>query len=176
MREYRENGFPITIVRPSHTYDQTLLPFRGGYTMLHRLRAGKPIIIHGDGTSLWVMTHHRDFAKAFVGMLGRSQAIGETYHITSDEVLTWNQIARTMAEAAGAAPNFVHVSRLHGNPVLDEIRCVSVNTALIDQHIHNDTSDGNAKFIEPINKPFDDCYWQSLGKRHKEKRGEFCIR
>lgn len=111
MRAYREEGFPMTIVRPSHTYDKTLLPFHGRYTVVDRMRQGKPVVVHGDGTSLWVLTHHRDFAKAFVGLLGDPRTLGETYHITSDEVLTWNQIFRIVARAAGVEdPKLVHVS------------------------------------------------------------------
>ena len=112
LRAYREQGFPMTIVRPSHTYDRTLLPFdphRAGYTVLKRMLARKPIVVHGDGTSLWVLTHHRDFAKGFVGLLGQPKAIGETFHITSDEVLTWNQIFTIVGEAAGVTPTLVHV-------------------------------------------------------------------
>lgn len=107
---YREDGFPFTIVRPSHTYDRTMLPFNGGYTVIQRMRAGKPVIVHGDGTSLWVLTHHRDFAKGFVPLLGNNHAIGESIHITSDELLTWNQIYQICAEAAGVPnPKLVHV-------------------------------------------------------------------
>lgn len=98
--EYRSNGFPITIVRPSHTYDQTLLPFHGGYTMVDRMRNGKPVIVHGDGTSLWVLTHHADFARGFLGLLGNPHAIGDSFHITSDELLSWNQIYQLIAAAA----------------------------------------------------------------------------
>ncbi len=101
--------FPATIVRPSHTYDQTKLPLQGGYTMVDRMRRGDPVIVHGDGSSLWTLTHHRDFAKGFVGLLGNPHAIGETFHITSDEVLTWNQIYETIGRAAGALPRLVHV-------------------------------------------------------------------
>ncbi|MFP4343424.1 MAG: SDR family oxidoreductase [Anaerolineales bacterium] len=116
VRAFREERFPMTIVRPSHTYDRTLLPVRGGWTVIDRLRRGEPVIVHGDGTSLWVLTHHRDFARAFVGLLGNPHAIGEPFHITSDEFLTWNQIYRLLAEAAGvASPQLVHVpSRLIG--------------------------------------------------------------
>jgi nucleoside-diphosphate-sugar epimerase len=104
-----EEGFPYTIMRPSHTYDRTLLPFHGGFTDVARMRAGKPVVVHGDGTSLWTMTHHRDFAVGFVGLLGNPQAIAEIYHITSDELLSWNQIYTIVAQAAGAEPNLVHV-------------------------------------------------------------------
>ncbi len=89
---YRKRKFPYTIVRPSHTYDRRLLPFDGGYTIVDRMRKGKPVVVLGDGTSIWTLTHHTDFAKGFVGLLGNSHAIAESYHITSDEWLTWNQI------------------------------------------------------------------------------------
>jgi nucleoside-diphosphate-sugar epimerase len=110
IQEYRTNKFPITIVRPSHTYDKTLLPFQGGWTVVDRMRKGQPILVHGDGTSLWVLTHHKDFAKGFVPLLGNSHAIGEAFHITSDEILNWNQIHEILGQAAGAPPlNLVHV-------------------------------------------------------------------
>ena len=110
VRAYREEKYPITIVRPSHTYDKTLLPFEGGYTSFKRLLDGKPVLVHGDGTSIWVLTHHHDFARAFVPLLGNSHAIGEAYHITSDEWLTWNQIFDIVADAAGVKANKVHVA------------------------------------------------------------------
>lgn len=106
---YRDEGFPATIVRPSHTYDKTMVPFEGGWTVLGRMRKGKPIVVHGDGTSLWTLTHHLDFARGFVPLLGHPAAIGEAFHITSDEVLTWNQIAGTLAAAAGVTADIVHV-------------------------------------------------------------------
>ncbi len=110
LRAYREEKFPMTVVRPSHTYDKTLCPIEGGYTMIDRMRKGQKIIVHGDGTSLWTMTHHKDFAKGFVGLLGHNRAIGDTFHITSDEVLTWDQIYRLLARAAGVeSPQLVHV-------------------------------------------------------------------
>lgn len=105
----RLNNFPATVVRPSHTYDRTLLPFHGGYTIIDRIRRGKPLLIHGDGTSLWTLTHHRDFARAFLGLLGESRAIGEAYHITSDEWLTWNEIARLLGNAVGVEAQLAHV-------------------------------------------------------------------
>ena len=106
---YREQGFPATIVRPSHTYDKTLVPFGGGWTVLGRMLAGKPVIVHGDGTSLWTMTHHDDFARAFVPLLGHPRTLGEAIHITSDDVLTWNQIAEVLAAALGVTARLVHV-------------------------------------------------------------------
>ena len=111
--EYRKNGFPITIVRPSHTYD-TVIPVAIGswtdYTIIDRMKKGQEVIIHGDGTSLWTVTHSDDFAKAFVGLLGHQQAIGHAFHITSDELLNWNQIYEAVAEAAGAELNAVHIT------------------------------------------------------------------
>jgi nucleoside-diphosphate-sugar epimerase len=109
MRSLDRDGFPVTIVRPSHTYDRTTLPVDGGYTVLNRMRQGKKVIVHGDGSSLWTLTHHRDFAKGFVPLLGNSAAIGQAFHITSDELLTWNQIFEILAEAAGTKPSIVHV-------------------------------------------------------------------
>ena len=107
---YRSDGFPATIVRPSHTYDRTSVPLSGGWTDIDRMRRGRDVVVHGDGTSLWTLTHHTDFAKAFVGLLGHPQAIGDSFHITSDEVLTWNQVYETMAAAAGVTPRLVHVA------------------------------------------------------------------
>jgi nucleoside-diphosphate-sugar epimerase len=106
---YRQEKYPITIVRPSHTYDRTLLPMDGGYTVVDRMLRGKKVIVHGDGSSLWTLTHHADFAKGFVGLLGNARAIGEAVHITSDEWLTWNQIFEIVAHAAGTKARIVHV-------------------------------------------------------------------
>ena len=110
MQAYRDEKFPVTIVRPSHTYDQTMIPLHGRYTMIDRMRRGKKVIAHGDGASLWTLTHHRDFAKGLVGLLGNSHALGDAFHITSDEILTWNQIYEIVAQAAGAQAQIVHVA------------------------------------------------------------------
>ena len=110
VRAYRDEGLPMTIVRPSHTYDKTLLPFDGGWTVVDRMRRGAGVVVPGDGTSLWTLTHQRDFAHAFVGLLGHPAAIGDSFHITSDEWLTWNQIFATVADAAGVEPKLVHVA------------------------------------------------------------------
>ena len=109
VQAYRAAKFPMTIVRPSHTYDKTLLPFDGGYTVVDRMRKGQPVVVHGDGTSLWTLTHHADFAVGFVGLLGHPGAIGESFHITSDEWLSWNQIYEIVARAARAEARLVHV-------------------------------------------------------------------
>jgi nucleoside-diphosphate-sugar epimerase len=110
LSAHRDEGFPVTIVRPSHTYDCTLLPSHGGWTVVERMRRGKPVIVHGDGTSLWTLTHHDDFARAFLALLGNPAAIGEAFHITSDEVLTWNAIHQLLAQAAGVEASIVHVT------------------------------------------------------------------
>jgi nucleoside-diphosphate-sugar epimerase len=109
VRAYREEQFPITIVRPSHTYDHTYLPIHGNWTVVDRMLRGEKVIVHGDGTSLWTLTHNTDFARGFVGLFGNSHAIGEVFHITSDEWLTWNQIHEIIAKAAGTTANIVHI-------------------------------------------------------------------
>jgi nucleoside-diphosphate-sugar epimerase len=109
VRAYREEKYPITIVRPSHTYDRTLLPIDGGWTAVDRMLRGQKVIVHGDGTSLWTLTHHADFARGLVGLLGNSHAIGEAVHITSDEWLSWNQIFEIIARAAGTEARIAHV-------------------------------------------------------------------
>jgi len=106
---YREEGYPVTVVRPSHTYDETHVPLEGGWTAVDRMRRGEPVVVHGDGTSLWTLTHHTDFARDFVPLLGNPRTLGEAFHITSDDVLTWDQIARALGAAAGAEPHIVHV-------------------------------------------------------------------
>jgi nucleoside-diphosphate-sugar epimerase len=109
LKAYREEKFPFTIVRPSHTYDKTLLPMHGGYTVIDRMRKGQKVIVHGDGTSLWTLTHHADFAKGLVGLLGDQRSIGEAFHITSDELLSWNQIHEILARAAGTQARLIHI-------------------------------------------------------------------
>lgn len=109
MELHHEQNFPVTIVRPSHTYDRTMVPCRGGWTTIDRMRRGKKVIVHGDGTSIWPLTYHADFAKGFTGLLGHPKAIGEAFHITSDEWLTWNQINQLLADAAGAFFDPVYV-------------------------------------------------------------------
>jgi len=115
VKEYRENGFPVTIVRPSYTYNKTTIPFlfnsrEHRWTIVDRMKKGKKIIVPGDGTSLFTVTHNSDFAKGFVGLLGNYQSIGHAFHITSDEVLTWDQIAHAIGAAARVEPDIIHVS------------------------------------------------------------------
>lgn len=120
MKMYREQGFPVTIIRPSHTYDERSIPLgvhgdMGSWQVIKRMIDGKPVIIHGDGTSLWTMTHNSDFAKGFVGLMGNVHAIGEAFQITSDETLTWNQIYAIIADALGVQlkPYYVPSDFLH---------------------------------------------------------------
>ncbi len=112
MRAYIDEGFPVTIVRPSHTYD-TRIPIAVGnwasYVIPKRMVDGKPVVVHGDGTSLWTLTHAEDFARGFVGLLGHPQSIGHAFHITSDFVLTWNQIYEQIGAALGVTPKLVHI-------------------------------------------------------------------
>ena len=115
MKLYREEGFPVTIVRPSHTYDERSIPLgahgeKGSYSVIKRMLEGKPVIIHGDGTSLWTITHNSDFAKGFVGLMGNIHAIGEAVQITSDESVTWNQIYQIIADSLHVKLNAVHVA------------------------------------------------------------------
>jgi nucleoside-diphosphate-sugar epimerase len=114
LAEFRDSQFPMTIVRPSFTYGLTMIPagyqsWQHPWTTVDRMRRGKKTIVHGDGTSLWTMTHNTDFARAFVGLFGNPHAIGQAVHITSDEVLTWNQVYQAIGRAAGAEPDIVHI-------------------------------------------------------------------
>ena len=106
MERYRNDGFPVTIVRPSHTYDERSVPLGvhgngGSWQVVKRIKEGKPVIIHGDGSSLWTITHNSDFAKAYAGLIGNPKAIGEAFHITSDESVPWNDIYKAIADALG---------------------------------------------------------------------------
>jgi len=112
LQAYREEGFPVTIVRPSLTYDPQFPIAIGGwgcYTLADRLLRGLPIIVHGDGSSLWVVTHAEDFARGFVGLVGNTLALGHAFHITTDEVLTWDQIYREIAAGLGVEARIVHI-------------------------------------------------------------------
>ena len=110
VAEYRVTGYPVTIVRPSHTYDRTMLPTLGGWTDIERMRRGAPVVVHGDGSSLWTITHSRDFAVGFVGLFGHPAALGEAFHITGGEAPTWDAIYRALGAAAGVEPVLAHVT------------------------------------------------------------------
>ncbi len=114
MSAYRNDGFPVTIIRPSHTYGDTSVPVsvhgkKGSWQVLERIRTGKPVIVHGDGLSLWTFTHNSDFAKAFIGVMDNPHAIGEAVHITSDETITWNAAFASIGKAMGIEPNLIHI-------------------------------------------------------------------
>ncbi|MFC2118167.1 NAD-dependent epimerase/dehydratase family protein [Bacteroidota bacterium] len=109
LKQFREKKFPLTIVRPSHTYDMTKIPLHGGYTTIDRMKKGKKVIIHDDGKSLWTLTYHKDFAKGFCGLPGKSETIGQAYNITSDEYLSWNEICKIIAGAIDVSPEIVHI-------------------------------------------------------------------
>lgn len=107
--EGKKSSFPYTIVRPSHTYDKTSIPILGKWTTLHRMKNNLPVVVAGDGTSLWTLTHHRDFAVGLVGLLGKKESINEAYHITSDEWLSWNQIYQHLGKALAVSPQLIPV-------------------------------------------------------------------
>ncbi len=109
MQMFHEENFPLTICRPSHTYDKTRFPLYGYYTAFNRMKQNKNIILHGNGETLWTLTSAKDFAKGFIGLLGNSKTLGEAFHITSDEALTWNEIAKTIADAAGLDLKITHL-------------------------------------------------------------------
>ena len=115
MARYREEGFPVTIVRPSHTYDERYMPVgvhgaKGPWQVIQRIREGKPVLSHGDGSSLWHLTYNEDFATGYIGLMGNRHALGEAFHITGDEVLTWNQIYASIADALGTELKPYYVS------------------------------------------------------------------
>ena len=115
MDTYRKDGFPVTIVRPSHTYNERSMPIglhgrKGSFAVVERIRTGRKVIVPGDGLTLWTVTHARDFAVGFCGLMGNIHAIGEAVHITSDERLTWNQIHECVGRAVGCAPKLVHIA------------------------------------------------------------------
>ncbi len=125
MKKYREEGFPVTIIRPSHTYDERNVPLgvhgkKGFYQVIKRMQEGKPVIIQGDGTSLWTVTFNKDFATRYIGLMGNPHAIGEAFQITGDETLTWNQIYETIAEALGVELKAYHISSEYLSAVGDK--------------------------------------------------------
>ncbi len=125
MKKYREEGFPVTIIRPSHTYDERNVPLgvhgkKGFYQVIKRMQEGKPVIIQGDGTSLWTVTFNKDFATGYTGLMGNPHAIGEAFQITGDETLTWNQIYETIAEALGVELKAYHISSEYLSAVGDK--------------------------------------------------------
>jgi nucleoside-diphosphate-sugar epimerase len=140
VKLYREQDFPITIVRPSHTYYSVIPVSLGGweeFTVIDRMRKGLPVVVHGDGTSLWTMTHARDFAKGFIGLMNNPRAIGESFHITSDEVLTWNQIYEAVARAAGCEAKIVHIPSEYISGYAEQFNFPSVRGTLLGDKSHS---------------------------------------
>lgn len=150
LRAHREAAFPITIIRPSYTYDRTLVPlgvtaWGKTFTAVDRMRRGLPVIVPGDGLTLWTMTHSRDFAVGLVGLLGQRAALGHAFHITSDEALTWNQIYQAVADAAGvSAPKLVHlasefiaeaVPEARGSLIGDKANCAVFDNSKIKRFV-----------------------------------------
>ena len=138
MKLYRQEQFPVTIVRPSHTYGKNNLPnavqgANGTYQLVLRMKAGKPVLIHGDGTSLWTLTYNHDFAKGFTGLMGNIHAIGEAVHITGDEALTWNQIYQIIADALGVAFKPFYVS----SAFLDAVGYGDLGDRLLSDKTHS---------------------------------------
>ncbi len=109
LEAFAQQGFPVTIVRPAHTYDEAIAPLAGGWAVVDRIERGEPVVVQGDGTSLWTYTHAADLAVGLVGLLGRRSAFGEAFHITSDDVLSWNQIYQAIGHALGVEPTIVHL-------------------------------------------------------------------
>ena len=132
MERYRQDGFPVTIVRPSHTYDERSVPLgvhgnNGSWQVVKRIMEGKQVIIHGDGSSLWTITHNSDFARGFIGLMGNPNAIGEAFHITSDESVSWNHIYQSIAEALGKELRPYYVS----SQTLADMSCYDFTGSLI---------------------------------------------
>jgi nucleoside-diphosphate-sugar epimerase len=148
---YLEQGFPVTIIRPSHTYGLTQIPlgvssWQHPWTVIDRMKRGQQVIVPGDGTSLWVLTWNADFAKGLVGLLGNEKAIGEAFQITSDEVLSWNQIHLEVYQALGLEPNLVHIASdliatydhpSFGSLVGDKANSVVFDNSKIKRFVHD---------------------------------------
>jgi len=176
MKEFRENSFPVTIVRPSLTYGVTSIPHilnsrKSRWTLIDRMRRGKKIIVPGDGTSLWTITHNTDFAKGFVGLIGNVQAVGHAFHITSDEVLNWNQITDVIGKAAGVKPDIIHIPSdfisafapdLKGNLLGDKSESVVFNNSKIKRFVPD--------FVATV--PFSEGIKQSV--EYYESKPELC--
>ncbi len=169
VNAYRDHGFPITIVRPSHTYYSVIPVSLGGweeFTVIDRMRKGMPVVVHGDGTSLWTMTHATDFAKGFIGLMDNQHAIGEAFHITSDEVLTWNRIYELVARAAGYEANIVHISSDFIADYADQHNFPSVRGTLLGDKSHSALFDNSKikrfvpEFVATI--PFADGIKQTI--------------
>ena len=178
MEKYRSKGFPITIVRPSHTYGNTSVPTalhgnNGSFSVIERIQKGKKVIVHGDGSTLWTLTYNKDFAKAFIGIMGNAHALGEAYHITSDESLTWNQIYEIIGAALGVQPKIVHIpsdvlsilsEKFDGGLLGDKTNTVIFDNAKIKKAVPNFTA--TTRFDQGVRLALDYIY------SHKECQKE----
>lgn len=190
VRAHREEGFPITIVRPSLTYGDRMIPLPTNnwafpWTIIDRLRRGAPVVIPGDGTSLWTITHNTDFARGLLGLLGHPQVLGHAFHITSDEVLSWNQLYTAVAGAAGVdTPDFLHIAsdfitaclpEMTGSLLGDKMTSVVMDNSKIKRFVPGFTAttrfrDGVARSIaafeaHPDRRRIDDAFnrkWDTL--------------
>lgn len=186
MEKYRSEGFPVTIVRPSHTYGDWAVPVavhgrHGSFSVIERIRRGKKVIVHGDGASLWTVTHNTDFAKAFVGLMGNSHAIGEAYHITSDESLTWNQIYEIVGSALGVRPDIVHIpsdilAALHepfyGGLIGDKAHSVIFDNTKIKRTVPGFAA--TVRFDEGVRRTIDYIYSHSECRREDREFDVWC--
>ncbi len=167
MQAYRQIDFPVTIVRPSHTYGERNIPVaihgkKGSWQVVERIKNRKPVIVHGDGLSLWTFTHSSDFAKGFLGLMGNPHAIGEAVHITSDEVITWNRAYETIGRAIGIKPNIIHIPsdflaafnpELLGSLLGDKANCAVFDNSKIKRLVPNFCA--SVRFDEGIKKSVD---------------------
>lgn len=178
MEKYRSKGFPITIIRPSHTYGNTSVPTalhgnNGSFSVIKRIRKGEKVIVHGDGSTLWTLTYNKDFAKAFIGIMGNAHALGEAYHITSDESLTWNQIYEIIGAALGVKPKIVHIpsdilsilsEKFDGGLLGDKTHTVIFDNAKIKKAVPDFTA--TTRFDQGVRQALDYIY------SHKECQKE----
>lgn len=186
MEKYRAEGFPVTIVRPSHTYGDASVPLavhgsNGSFCVLERIRKGKKVIVHGDGSSLWTVTHNTDFAKAFTGLLGNARALGETYHITSDESLTWNQIYEIIGAALDAKPQIVHIPSdvlallsegLYGGLIGDKANTVVFDNSKIKRAVPEYVA--TTRFDQGVRRSIDYIYSHESCQREDPKFDAWC--
>ncbi|MEC0281940.1 Nucleoside-diphosphate-sugar epimerase [Terribacillus saccharophilus] len=186
QRAYRDTGLPVTIVRPSHTYGNKKIPVAfygagGSWQIVERIKQGKPVLVHGDGTSLWTLTHNTDFAKGFVGLMGNPAAIGETVHITSDEVLTWNSIYDIIGDALGKRVEKVHVSTdflvmcrpdLQGSLLGDKAECAVFDNSKIKRLVPSFTA--TKRFDQGVREAIENMERHPDWQRPDPEFDQFC--
>ncbi len=189
MDKYEQEGYPVTIIRPSHTYDDRSVPMgvhgkNGSWQVVKRIMEGKPVIIHGDGTSLWTMTYNEDFAKGFIGLMGNPHAIGEAFQITSDETLTWNQIYQAIADALGVELKPYYVSSaflasvcdydFEGSLIGDKANSVVFDNSKLKKAVPDFKC--TVRFEQGIRKVIDSCLANPERQIEDPEFDEFCDR